>query len=681
MARITINGVSVDPVAQSAGLRAAALESADASQSNYILIQTDGPLTDDQKAQLSDLGVEIHEYVPENTYVCGYRASDLSAIRALPFVVWADVYLRAFKIPPALRPAAPDATASVLPASVPRSPSRVPRQVDVVLHDDVSTDSDQLRREIAAVTRRDPDDLQVAPHKVRLSVEQGQLDALADLDEVHHVEEVPRRQLFNNVARPILNADVVVNGTPYQGSGQTVAVADTGFDRGAIANAHPAFSGRVLKLYALGRRNPDRANDPHGHGTHVAGSVLGDGVSTTMGGAIQGTAPRASLVLQSLLDRRGGLGGIPIDLHDLFQPPYDADGARVHTNSWGSTVPGLPYDASSREIDDFVWNHPDMVICFAAGNSGADGNNNGVVDAGSIGSEAAAKNCITIGASESSRPRFTPTYGRYWPSDFPADPINSDVQADNPDGLVAFSSRGPTRESRIKPDVVAPGTCILSTLSRDVAGASTDFGVSTDPLFFFDSGTSMATPLVAGCVAVLRETLVGNGIADPSAALVKALLVNGAVELSGQYSPSEAGASPNNNSGFGRVDLAGSVIIPGTDPDAGLGEGEPLNQGDEASFVIEIPERSPAAVGTLKVTLVWSDPPGAALQNDLDLIVRAADGQERHGNMGTSANFDRQNNVEKVVWFGVPPGEAEIVVRAFRITNFPQPYAYAWRIS
>src|SRR3954465_7304712 len=148
MARITINGVSVDPVAQSAGLRAAELESADASQSNYILIQTDGPLLDDQKAQLTDLGVEIHEYVPENTYVCGYRASDLSAIRALPFVVWADVYLRAFKIPPALRPAAPDAPPSVLPASVPRSPSRVPRQVDGVLHDDVSTDSDQLRREI-----------------------------------------------------------------------------------------------------------------------------------------------------------------------------------------------------------------------------------------------------------------------------------------------------------------------------------------------------------------------------------------------------------------------------------------------------------------------------------------------------------------------------------------------------
>jgi len=172
------------------------------------------------------------------------------------------------------------------------------------------------------------------------------------------------------------------------------------------------------------------------------------------------------------------------------------------------------------------------------------------------------------------------------------------------------------------------------------------------------------------------------------------LLINGAVELPGQYSPSEAGPSPNNHSGFGRVDLAGSVIIPGPEADAGFGEGDPLQEGAEEAIRVEIPERPPArgdggpggvaptAVGvTLKVTLVWSDPPGAALQNDLDLIVRAPGGEERHGNMGTSPDFDRLNNVEQAMWANMPPGAAEIVVRAFRITNFPQPYAYAWRIS
>lgn len=694
MARMTINGVSLDPVAQSQTMRAASLESVDASESNYVLIQASAPLSDDQKAQLSDLGVVIHEYVPDDSYLCGYRPSDLGAIRDLPFVIWADVYLQGFKVPPALRPAAPD-SASLLPTSVPLSPSRKLREVDVVLHDDVDL-SQEVQSQVAAAARVDADGLQTGRRKLRLTVQEGQLADLAALDEVRHIEEVPSRQLFNNVARPILNAEVMVNGTPYRGDGEVIAVADTGFDRGSVSSVHPAFTGRVAKLYALGRTSPAKTDDPHGHGTHVAGSALGDGNSASMGGAIEGTAPLATLVLQSTLDSGGGLGGIPVDLHDLFEPPYDDDTARVHTNSWGTTTPGLAYDSSAQEIDDVVWNRPDLAICFAAGNDGTDANDNGVIDAGSIGSQSAAKNCITVGASENDRPAFEPTYGLYWPADFPADPVSSDQQADDPGGLVAFSSRGPTKEGRIKPDVVAPGTCILSALSRAVATPPTAFGSSSDSLFFFESGTSMATPLVAGCVAVLRETLVKNGSSNPGAALLKALLINGAVELAGQYSPTEAGHSPNTNSGWGRVDLTGSVIIPGADPDGGFAQGGPLKQGEEDDTTVDIPRRPPhgnrseeptgefalTATGvTFKITLVWSDPPGAALQNDLDLIVRAANGEERHGNMGTSDKFDRANNVEQIVWTDMPPGEAEIIVRAHRITNFPQPYAYAWRIG
>ena len=192
-----------------------------------------------------------------------------------------------------------------------------------------------------------------------------------------------------------------------------------------------------------------------------------------------------------------------------------------------------------------------------------------------------------MGACESLRPKFSKTYGAFWPQDFPSDPVNSDLQADDPAGLVAFSSRGPTKEHRVKPDLVAPGTCILSALSRRVAVAPTVFGKSSDPLFFFSSGTSMATPLVAGCVAVLRETLVKQGVREPSAALVKAMLINGAVELAGQYSPTEVGESPNNDSGYGRVDLAGSVISPGPDSSAGFGEGGPLKQGKKDGFSID----------------------------------------------------------------------------------------------
>jgi serine protease AprX len=698
MALITINGVSLDPIADAQTLNLAGLESADAEASDYILIQTTAPLSPEQTEELAQLGVVVQEYVSENTYLCSYKGTDLTSIRSLPFVTWANVYLRGFKVAPNLKPEGMTPAAHVLPTPAALSHSRTPRTVDIVFHEDVDTESDALRTAVSSAARVDKDTLPMGRRKVRLTVQEKQLDDLAAIDAVRVIQEVPEVKLHNNVARQILNANVVVDGTTYQGDGQVVAVGDTGFDNGSTTRPHPAFTGRVAKLYALGRAN--KTDDPQGHGTHVSGSVLGDGTAASMGGAIQGTAPSAQLVVQSLITSSGGLGGIPADLTDLFEPPYRDDGARVHTNSWGSITPSLPYDQSATEIDDFVWNHPDLVICFSAGNDGTDGNRDGRVDPAEIGSEAAAKNCITVGASESLRleidPDF-PTYGSLSSSGFPKPPIHDDPVADNAEGMAAFSSRGPTQEGRFKPDVVAPGTSILSTHSRNAPAADHSFGTSSDPDYFFDTGTSMATPLVAGCAAVLRETLVKNGTPTPPASLIKALLINGAVELTGQYSPSEAGPSPNNNSGFGRVDLRGSVILPGPNPDAGFGDGGPLRQGEEDTFTVEIPRESPGndsvasavptGVGTTglgatyKITLVWTDPAGPNLQNDLDLIVKAADGSERHGNMGTSNGFDRVNNVEQILWSNMPPGEAQVTIRATRITRFPQPYAYAWRIS
>jgi subtilisin family serine protease len=557
--------------------------------------------------------------------------------------------------------------------------SRAPHNVDVVLHDDVDPNDSALKVKIAAAARINPDDLMMSRHKVRLNVQERYLSDLAAIDQVHHIEPVPPVRLFNNVARSIVNAHVVVNGTQYDGEGQIVVVNDTGFDIGSTTNVHPAFAGRVIKLVALGR--PNKADDPEGHGTHVAGSVLGDGNSASMGGAIQGTAPKARLIVQSLLDSSGGLGGIPNDLHDLFKPPYDNDSARIETNSWGARLPGLAYNQSSNEIDEFIWTHKDCTICFSAGNSGVDSNQNGVIDQGSVGAQAAAKNCITVGATENMRPNIALTYGQLG---YPADPIFHDKTADNAEGLAAFSSRGPTKERRFKPDIVAPGTSILSTRSRNAVTVPTIFGSSTDNAFFFDDGTSMATPLVAGCAAVVRESLVKNGLSNPTAALIKALLINGAVMVDGQYHPSEAGASPNSNSGWGRVDLAGSIILPrpiisaGQHPDQGFSEGAPLKQGEEHTVTISPPR---IHLPSLKITLVWTDPPGVTLQNDLDLIVTAANGEERHGNMGVMAKFDRLNNVEQVLWTHIPAGDVRVTVRAFRITRYPQPWAYVWRFT
>jgi len=674
MASITINGITVDPLVQRAGLAAAQLEAADASRSDYVLIQTRQPLDKIQKAELANNGVTILEYVPDQTYLCYYKPADLTLIRNLPYVAWAHIYLRAFKVAPSLHalPPGPRVRSVLEMAAQPEQRlSQRPALVDVVFHANV--DPESLRTAIAAAAHLDQVDLKLARHKVRLTVPARYLPALAAIDGVRHIEAVTPKKLHNNVARGILGVYSAGNPTiPYQGDGQLVAVADTGFDRGSTSDVHPAFTGRVLKLYPLGR--PGKANDPDGHGTHVAGSVLGDGASASLG-SIRGTAPKAQLVFQSVLDSQGGLGGLPDDLHDLFLPPYQNDQARIHTNSWGSQVGDGSYDQNANEIDDFVWTHRDCVICFAAGNEGRDSHAVGRINPMSVTPPATAKNCITVGATENNRPTFPLTYGQGWPSDFPANPIASDKVADNADGMAAFSSRGPTQDQRVKPDVVAPGTYILSTLSRDVVVPPTPgWDGSADPLYFFDGGTSMATPLVAGCVALVREYLAKKrGISNPSAALVKAMLINGATAIPGQYVPTETGSIPNGADGFGRVNVPATLVDGLTLKD----EGTALDTNDA-----EVTKVTVAAGATLKVTLVWTDPAGDALQNDLDLIVTAADGQERHGNVdASSTSFDRINNVEQVVWPLVAAGDVSITVRAFRIAASRQSYALVVRLA
>ncbi|WP_169120913.1 S8 family serine peptidase [Aromatoleum anaerobium] len=361
----------------------------------------------------------------------------------------------------------------------------MPQTIDVVFHRDVDPTNATVK--VALAAGLDPADVPPMGHKARIVVAESRLPELAALDEVRTIEPVVPVKLHNDVARKILRIDSTNPGPlQFEGDGQIVAVADTGFDKGLTTTVHPAFTGRVLKLYPLGRA---KANDPHGHGTHVAGSVLADGNSTKLGQRVRGTAPRAKLVLQALLDPAGGLGGIPVNLQALFSPPYSVDGARVHTNSWGSTVGDGRYDSQAYELDDFVWQNRDCIICFAAGNEGTDADADGVVDPTSITPPGTAKNCITVGASENDRPTFALKYGSGWPIDFPTNPVASDLTANNPEGMVAFSSRGPTRDLRFKPDVVAPGTYVLSARSRDTT--STGFGVSADPEYMYDSGTSV----------------------------------------------------------------------------------------------------------------------------------------------------------------------------------------------
>jgi len=192
----------------------------------------------------------------------------------------------------------------------------------------------------------------------------------------------------------------------------------------------------------------------------------------------------------------------------------------------------------------------------------------------------------------------------------------------------------------------------------------------------------MATPLVAGCAAILREVLAKHGNMTPSAALIKALIINGAVSLPGV--PMEA-------QGFGRVNLKNSVAMVtaamrGVDrpfSPSGFNEGNPLKQGEKFEFDIEIPSNPcQGTKGDFKVTLVYTDPPQGMLQNNLNLVVLGPDEKKRYGNGFEEDRYDEVNNVEQVVLREIPAGMIKMIVWAQKITapSGEQPFALAWSL-
>jgi len=371
--------------------------------------------------------------------------------------------------------------------------------------------------------------------------------------------------LLNSVAGgTIMGATAVRSSLDLYGRDQVIAVADTGLDVGTQAPLHPDVQGRVRAAHCLGRPTPCDWSDPHGHGTHVVGSVLGNGTQSgshagthNYDGSQAGVAPEASLVMQSIGDAQDNLSGIPTDAGNLMRQAY-RDGARIHTNSWGSYTTSTygSYTTRSHQVDAAAWEHKDLLVLFAAGNNGVDANKDGVVDADALLEEGSAKNVLTVGASESVQPQMLGTWGDMQ-GRFPTAPLVDDPVANDADGMAAFSSRGPTDDGRIKPDVVASGTYIMSTRSHHQY-AGVGWGQYNKD-YVYNGGTSMSTPLTAGAAAVTREWLSRiRGVADPSAALVKALLLNGAASMgSGQYStkPDVPTMRPNTVAGWGRVDL------------------------------------------------------------------------------------------------------------------------------
>ncbi len=249
-----------------------------------------------------------------------------------------------------------------------------------------------------------------------------------------------------DVSVPLIRAPQVWE-RGFTGRGIKVAVLDTGIDY-----QHPDFAGRILAFTSFVGGD---GRDDHGHGTHVAGIIAGSGEAS--GGRYRGVAPEALLLSAKVLKADGS--GLMSDVMAGIEWAVE-QGAKIINLSLGSPGPCDGTDALSAMCDAAV--KLGVVVCAAAGNDGP--------ASGTIGSPGCAREVITVGAS------------------------------DDNDQVASFSSRGPTADGRVKPDILFPGVGIVSCRA-----SGTSMGNPLDNFYTSASGTSMATPHASGVAALLLQ--------------------------------------------------------------------------------------------------------------------------------------------------------------------------------
>ena len=542
---------------------------------------------------------------------------------------------------------------------------------------------------------------------------------LSAVPEVFFIERIHRIGFFNDRSSGTIQSGSQGTGTGVtpiwehgiHGEGQIVGMIDSGLDVDAcwfrddspdklpIINTWSLENGygtetddshrKVLAydfLYSCDQypdaRGCDIPSDPsawddHGHGSHCAGSMVGD----AQGGRNNGIAPAARIVVQdggSTTDDCSdmpGLGCPVIDLYPIFEQAY-TQGVRIHNNSYGDNenapAPNQSnYSARAQDVDRFMWDHKDALIVFAAGNSGT-GNRDF-----SVGSPSTNKNGLSVGS------------------------VRTSATATSDDDISSFSSRGWTADGRIKPDLMAPGCTVSAGSDMDIesGNCSEDSGC----------GTSYAAPVAVGAAALVRQYFADgfypSGLKNPadtitpSAALLKGMLINGAVSLGGSDNSGQSiSPIPSNEQGWGRIQLDRALLFSGAARRLYVDDRtEGFDAGVQSSVTYTFAGVSPAE--PFKVTLVWTDYPGTVdsppmsprvnnvgnlntprLVNDLDLTV--AKGSETYlgnvfsnGMSQSGGEADTRNTVEQVLFNTEVTEDITVTVSAANIVRPGQDYA------
>ncbi|MFO8059635.1 MAG: S8 family serine peptidase [Bacillota bacterium] len=671
-------------------------------ESAYYLLQFIGPVRDAWIEAAQNEGVRFLEYIPNYTFAVRATEEQMALVSEHPEVQWYGLHHEGMRMSPAVRQA----------LTAGQGDSTGEQKYVVEFYANEFPERFETLLKAAGLVSDEITQLAGYPDSAPRyrAVVEAPLAALFSIitdTGFSYVAPAPSMQLFNAEARAVMNTDQA-HSHQLSGSGQTVAITDSGLytnhemfvdedysggtggglpfpwpleETGLLPEAAAPDDGPSMPFpwpwdsadssYGPDHRKVDAfidlssdifsiSRDPIGHGTHVAGTIAGDAEPYKEWNKHDGHAYDARLVVVKAFTSMGTWGA-GFDFYSVFEEAHNA-GARINNQSWGGKSSTLDdgYGTVGRDADRFMADYPSNLLVIASGNFGDDTGN-------TIATPGDAKNVLTVGAADT----------------------------DNPEGVASFSSRGPTADNRLKPDLVAPGNPIISA------------EVDTTDGYIAHQGTSMATPTAAGAATLVRQYYTdgffpdgaagGEGL-EPSAALVKATLLAGAREVSGSNSDREnEGRYPNCSQGWGLLNLEGSLYWPGDARSMKAWDNPTqLNTGDGWEEEILIGDGSQP----LHLHLVWTDPAPAQgsqrhLVNDLNLELVAPDGSVYRGNNLTGINpgysisggeADSVNNNEGIRLLpghstpgDLPEGQYTVRVVGGNIPQGPQPFALVVR--
>ncbi|KAL0207259.1 hypothetical protein P9112_011887 [Eukaryota sp. TZLM1-RC] len=621
---------------------------------------------------LSDPNIVLGDYIPVNSFLLFLRSSSsLTSLQSNDRIKYLMEFGPSLRVSPELRSRTLAATQHDS-SSVSINVVLVPHSIRGKTVQEIAQSLSEMiyLSDVNVISR---DRLTVQTLTKHLS---STIDSLSKNSFVHWLELSPT--LFtNNNQGTVLSFGSSDDLTKFyqsglNGEGEVVGVSDTGLDRHScyFRDDHHQFPfdsintnhRKVVTYRTLG----DDEDNPDGHGTHVGGTLAGDSSPFNESNDHNGIAFGAKIAFTDIA--RGSLLVDPSDLYNnLFLSHYEEVNVKVYSNSWGTTAP--LYTSHSRDADSFAWDHKDFLAVFAAGNEGRSGYN-------TLGAPANAKNVLTVGATGTSTEGHLEACcaGNTCCGDY--DRMKQSPFRFSYENLATYSSKGPTLDLRIKPDILGIGGPLGSAQSLDT---SSDH--CSGPVYF--QGTSMATPLVAGAAVICRQYFI-KGLYNetsfsPSSALIKSVLVIGSVNVDQDADMINIPSIPSSAQGNGRLNLTRSL---------------PLSNSHFLWVVDSNHSFSSSGVGLdyfirmdevnqdfpIKVALTWVDPPASlsatfTLVNDLDLIVVDPDYNLYYGNMG---HYHDVLNNQEIVVPSATVGVYRLRVFASRLAVQPQPFALAF---